>query len=118
MVLDASWYLPGSGRSGEDDEADGELLTHDDALTTSFVDGRKVTDVVETIHFREGQRVSKGMLLVQLRDREQRAQLAGEFARLRSLRGEKQQEIQDLESLERQRERRLSSARQRASAFF
>lgn len=36
----------------------------------------KVTDVVETIHFNEGQRVAKGLLLVQLRDREQRAQLA------------------------------------------
>ncbi len=36
----------------------------------------KITDVVETIHFKEGQPVSKGLLLVQLRDREQRAQLA------------------------------------------
>ena len=36
----------------------------------------KLTEVIETIHFKEGQRVTKGMLLVQLRDREQRAQLA------------------------------------------
>ena len=36
----------------------------------------KITEFIETIHFREGQRVEKGALLVQLRDREQRAQMA------------------------------------------
>lgn len=36
----------------------------------------KVTEFIETIHFREGQRVEKGALLVKLRDREQRALLA------------------------------------------
>ncbi len=46
----------------------------------------------------------------------QRRQLAGEFARLRGLRGEKQLEIRDLETLERQRERRLSNVQQRVSA--
>jgi murein hydrolase activator len=46
---------------------------------------------------------------------EQRRQLAQEFARLRSLRGEKQREVGDLESLESQRERRLRNAQRRAS---
>ncbi len=46
---------------------------------------------------------------------EQRRQLASEFARVRGLRGEKQSEIRDLESLEGQRERRLANTRRRAS---
>lgn len=46
---------------------------------------------------------------------EQRRQLASEFARLRGLRGEKQDEIQSLEILEGQRERRLDNTRRRAS---
>ena len=46
---------------------------------------------------------------------DQRQQLAQEFARLRSLRGEKQREISDLEALEAQRERRLANTRRRAS---
>ena len=40
---------------------------------------------------------------------DQRQQLAFEFARLRSLRGEKEHEVQDLEALEAQRERRLAN---------
>ena len=36
----------------------------------------KVTDVIEVLSFKEGQKVQKGALLVQMRDREQRAQLA------------------------------------------
>ena len=46
---------------------------------------------------------------------EQRHQLAQEFARLRSLRGEKQREVSDLENLESQRERRLANTRRRAT---
>jgi septal ring factor EnvC (AmiA/AmiB activator) len=46
---------------------------------------------------------------------EQRRQLAQEFARLRSLRGEKQREVRDLETLEAQRERRLANTQRRAS---
>jgi len=46
---------------------------------------------------------------------EQRRQLAGEFARLRSLRGEKQREVRDLESLEQQRARRLRNTERRVS---
>lgn len=46
---------------------------------------------------------------------DQRARLAREYARLRTLRGEKRQEIDDLERLERERERRLQSAQRRAS---
>lgn len=44
---------------------------------------------------------------------EQRQQLAQEFARLRSLRGEKQREVQDLEALEAQRARRLANTQRR-----
>jgi septal ring factor EnvC (AmiA/AmiB activator) len=46
---------------------------------------------------------------------EQRQQLALEFARLRSLRGEKQREVRDLETLEAQRERRLANTQRRVS---
>jgi septal ring factor EnvC (AmiA/AmiB activator) len=46
---------------------------------------------------------------------DQRKQLAFEFARLRSLRGEKQREISDLETLEQQRERRLANAQRRVA---
>ncbi len=46
---------------------------------------------------------------------EQRRQLAFEFARLRSLRGEKQGEVRDLERLEAQRERRLVTTQRRVS---
>lgn len=46
---------------------------------------------------------------------EQRRQLAQEFARLRSLRGEKQREVSQLEALETQRERRLANTQRRAS---
>ena len=46
---------------------------------------------------------------------DQRQQLAFEFARLRSLRGEKHREVQDLESLEAQRERRLANTQRRVS---
>lgn len=46
---------------------------------------------------------------------DQRAQLASEFGRLRSLRGEKQLEVRDLESLEAQRNRRRATAERRAS---
>jgi septal ring factor EnvC (AmiA/AmiB activator) len=45
----------------------------------------------------------------------QRQQLAQEFARLRSLRGEKQREVRDLETLETQRERRLANTQRRVS---
>ena len=46
---------------------------------------------------------------------EQRRQLAFEFARLRSLRGEKEHEVQDLEALEAQRERRLANTQRRVT---
>ncbi len=46
---------------------------------------------------------------------EQRQQLAVEFARLRSLRGEKLREVRDLETLESQRERRLANTQRQAS---
>lgn len=46
---------------------------------------------------------------------EQRRQLAQEFARLRSLRGEKQREVSELETLEAQRERRLANTQRRAT---
>ena len=46
---------------------------------------------------------------------EQRQQLALEFARLRSLRGEKQREVRDLETLESQRERRLANTQRRVT---
>lgn len=61
----------------------------------------KVTEFIETIHFREGQRVEKGALLVQLRDREQRAQLAKARA--------------DLVAAERQHERIAKLARRGAA---
>lgn len=44
----------------------------------------KVTDVVESIHFTEGEIARKGALLVQLRDSEQRAQLAKAEADVRA----------------------------------
>jgi len=46
---------------------------------------------------------------------DQRQQLAFEFARLRSLRSEKQREVTDLETLEQQRERRLANAQRRVA---
>jgi len=46
---------------------------------------------------------------------DQRQQLAFEFARLRLLRGEKQREVRDLETLEQQRERRLANAQRRVA---
>jgi septal ring factor EnvC (AmiA/AmiB activator) len=46
---------------------------------------------------------------------DQRQQLAFEFARLRSLRGEKEHEVQDLEALEAQRERRLANTQRRVT---
>ena len=46
---------------------------------------------------------------------EQRQQLAVEFARLRSLRGEKLREVRDLETLESQRERRLANTQRQVS---
>ena len=46
---------------------------------------------------------------------EQRQQLAQEFARLRSLRGEKQREVGDLENLETQRARRLANTQRRVT---
>jgi septal ring factor EnvC (AmiA/AmiB activator) len=46
---------------------------------------------------------------------DQRQQLAFEFARLRSLRGEKQREVRDLETLEQQRERRLANTQRRVT---
>ena len=46
---------------------------------------------------------------------EQRQQLALEFARLRLLRGEKQREVRDLETLESQRERRLANTQRRVT---
>ncbi|MBT8479864.1 MAG: peptidoglycan DD-metalloendopeptidase family protein [Gemmatimonadetes bacterium] len=45
----------------------------------------------------------------------QRQQLAQEFARLRGLRGEKQREVRDLETLETQRERRLANTQRRVA---